>query len=164
VASSATYETAAGVGTRRGPRARARSHPLLRLGTRLRRPWLDRDIGLGVERAGDRHLALRTAQLVDAKERRRLARRLEEVLDRRAGRPGPGSVVPVDRRAVAAARPVLSGLIHTLHSPEPVEARGMVLAWRLFTDPVSPLYARQGDGDRLLQESLAVLFALRGLP
>jgi hypothetical protein len=67
---------------------------------------------------------------------------------------------------VEVAKPVLTELILTLLSSEAVEARGVVLGWRLLTDPCSPIYAPQGrsvDLDRLCHESLPVLFALRPL-
>ena len=59
---------------------------------------------------------------------------------------------------------MLTEIILTLLSSEAVEARGVVLGWRLLTDPFSPIYApqvRSVDLDRLLTEALAVLFALR---
>jgi hypothetical protein len=60
---------------------------------------------------------------------------------------------------------VLTELILTLRSSEPVEACGVALGWRLFTDPRSPIYgAPAGPSDdpyRLFRESLAVVLALR---
>ena len=55
-------------------------------------------------------------------------------------------------------------IILTLLSSEAVEARGVVLGWRLLTDPLSPIYAprvRSVDLDHLWTEALAVLIALR---
>jgi hypothetical protein len=74
--------------------------------------------------------------------------------------------VPVDYRAVRGAKPVLTELILTLRSSDPVEARGVALGWRLFTDACSPIYEPAGSGelDRLWYESLRLLFALRPLP
>ena len=48
-------------------------------------------------------------------------------------------------------------IILTLLSSEAVEARGVVLGWRLLTDPFSPIYApqvRSVDLDRLWTEAL----------
>lgn len=149
------------------PRTRAPRGLLLRLRTRLRRPWLDGAIACGVERPGDRGLALRQAQLVDPRERRRLSRNFERVLTEKA-RPGvPTSAAPIDHDAVRVAKPVLIEIILSLLSVEAVEPRGLVLGWRLLTHPCSPLYMphRRGAGalDRLWHESTLVLYALRPL-
>jgi hypothetical protein len=78
-----------------------------------------------------------------------------------------GGVVRVDVGAVEVARPVLTELILSLRSSEAVAARGVVLGWRLLTDATSPVYVpppgQFADDDRLRQESLAILFALRPL-
>ena len=73
-------------------------------------------------------------------------------------------VVRIDVRAVAVARPVLTELVLSLRSSEAVAARGVLLGWRLLTDPTSPVYAPPGEfanPDRLRHESFAVLLALR---
>jgi hypothetical protein len=149
----------------RGLRLGKPSGPLLHLRTRLRRPRLDADILAGRRRPGDSALALREAQLVGPRRRNQLARRLEEVVATPARSRGAGSRAPVDRRAVAAAGPVLTDLILLLRSSQPVEARGMLAGWRLLTDPGSPLYepeeAGPSGGARLWRESLAVLEELR---
>jgi hypothetical protein len=110
---------------------------------------------------------LREAQLISRRERRRLARRLEEVLAARTPQRAPSSAIPIDHRAVEVARPILTELILSLRSSEPVEARGVVLGWRLLTDASSPIYAPPGGGpgnpDGLWYESQVVLFALRPL-
>jgi hypothetical protein len=65
------------------------------------------------------------------------------------------------------AKPLLTELILTLRSSNPVEARGVALGWRLFTDVCSPIYEPPGGSgaiDRLWYESLTLLFALRPLP
>jgi hypothetical protein len=150
------------------PRLRAPRGVLLRVGTLLRRPFLDGAIARGIERPGDRALALREAQLVGARERKCLASRLEEILATGPARPALSSAVPVDHEAVAVARPVLTELILSLRSSEAVEARGVVLGWRLLTDAASPIYGppggRPADPDGLWHESLSLLFALRPLP
>ena len=77
-----------------------------------------------------------------------------------------GGVVRIDSRAVETARPVLTELVLCLRSSEAVAARGVVLGWRLLTDPSSPVYASPGGfakPDRLWHESFAVLLALRPL-
>jgi hypothetical protein len=148
-------------------RPRAPRGLLLRIRTRLLRAWLDRQIARGIERPGDRALALREAQLVGARERTRLAARFERLLvpDRRANR--LSSAAPVDHAAVEVARPLLTEVILSLRSSEVVEARGVVLGWRLLTDPCSPIYeppgGQSGDLDVLWHEALSLLFVLRPL-
>jgi hypothetical protein len=164
MASPVAIDTAPGVSAG-GVRSRTPSGLLLRLRTWFRRPRLDAAIARGQHRPGDSALALREAQLVEARQRRRLATRLEEVVEESARPPLPNSAAPVDRWAVAIASPVLSDLIVLLRSPDAVEARGMALAWRMLTDPASSLYepAERGSsrGVRLRRESSSVLQALR---
>lgn len=139
---------------------------LLAASVRLRRPWLDGKIAQGLERRGDRGFALRRAQLAGPRERRRLARCFERLLTEQSRPAAPGSAAPVDRAAVEAVKSELTEFVLTLLSEEAVEPRGVILGWRLLTDPCSPLYASQGravDIDRLRREVLAVLFALRPL-
>jgi hypothetical protein len=146
-------------------RAREPFGPLLRLRTRLRRSHLDADIARGDGRPEDPALALRKTQLVDGRQRRRLAKRLEEFAEEPARRSKSSSRVPIDREAVAIANPVLTDLAALLRSPHPVEARGMALGWLLLTDPGSPLYESDDGGSapgaRLVRESRLVLEALR---
>jgi hypothetical protein len=150
-----------------GPSIRGPRGLLVRARTRLRRPWLDREIARGTERPASPALALREAQLVSSRERTRLARRLEQVLVDASPLGTPSGVVRIDVGAVDVASPVLTELILSLRSSEEVAARGVVLAWRLLTDPTSPVYVpplgQFADPDRLWHESLVVLFALRPL-
>jgi hypothetical protein len=149
----------------RGCRSHTPSTLLLRLRTWLRRSSLDAAIARGLRRPGDPALALRQAQLVEARRRRRLAARLEDVVAAPSPSPATSSKAPVDGWAVRVASPVLTDVILLLRSPEAVEATGVALAWRLLTDPGSPLYEveEQGSskGERLWRESSAVLEALR---
>ena len=63
------------------------------------------------------------------------------------------------------AKPVLTEIILTLHSSEVVEARGVVLGWRLLTRGSSPLYAPNkpstGGLDRLRYSATVVLVTLQ---
>jgi hypothetical protein len=149
----------------RSVRSRKPSGLLLRVRTWLRRPRLDAAIARGLRRPGDSSLALRESQLIEARQRRRLAIRLEEVVATPTRPPAPSSMAPIDRRAVEIASPVLTDLILLLRSRQAVEARGVALGWRLLTDPGSPLYEPEESGSsggrRLWQQSLAVLQALR---
>lgn len=149
----------------RSVRPREPSGLLLRLRTWFRRPRLDAAIARGLHRPGDSSLALREAQLVEARQRRRLVTRLEEVVATPERRLGSSSTARIDRRAVALASPVLTDLILLLRSRQPVEARGVALGWRLLTDPGSPIYEPEeresSGGRRLWREALAILEALR---
>ncbi len=99
------------------------------------------------------------------RERARLASRLEDTLAHGVRRTRPSSAVPIDGPAVEVAKPLLTALIRTLRSPEVVEARGVVLCWRLLTDACSPIYTPSPglaeDPDRLWYEVLSLLSALR---
>jgi len=146
-------------------RSREPSEHLLRVRTWLRRPRLDAAIARGLGRPGDARLALREAQLVEPRQRGRLARRLEEIVESPTRLAARGSRAPIDRRAVEIARPVIADLVLLLRSRQPVEARGVALAWSLLTDPLSPLYEPDERGSfggrRLWRQSLEVLQALR---
>ena len=146
---------------------RPRRGLLVRARTRLRRPWLDREIARGADCPASPALALRETQLVCPRERTRLARRLEQVLVDTAPLGTLSGAVRVDVGAVDVARPLLTELILSLRSSEAVEAQGVVLAWRLLTEATSPVYLPPGgrlvDPDRLWHEALAVLSALRPL-
>jgi hypothetical protein len=139
--------------------------PLLRLATWLRRSRLDDAIARDRDRHSDPAVNLRRAQLADPAARRRLSRRLEDVLTAPPVRPAASSALPVDRDAVEVAKPVLRELILRLRSPDPVDARGVALGSRLLTDPLSPIYLQDGggspDAERLRYESLATLRALQ---
>jgi hypothetical protein len=165
MANSAVLGAERRVGASADLRPRTPRGLLLRVRTRLRRPWLDAEIARGVERPGDLGLALRKAQLVGAHERRRLASRFEDVLAPRTRPAGACCVAPFDVEAVEVAEAVLAEIILRLRSSDAVEARGVALGWRLFTDPCSPIYTppgeRSGDLNRLWYESLSVLSALR---
>jgi hypothetical protein len=138
---------------------------LLRLLTRLRRPWLDERIARDVGRPGDHALALREAQLVGPRERQRLARRLERILTEGPHPSAASSAIPIDHEAVRVAKPVLTEVILSLHSSEAVEPRGVVLGWRLVTHGSSPLYAPNrpspSELDCLRYAATSVLVALQ---
>jgi hypothetical protein len=144
---------------------RTRSGALLRLRTWFGRPRLDAAIARGLHQPRDSRLALRESQLVEARQRRRLATRIEEVLATPTLPRAPSSTAPIDRRAVEIASPVLTDLILLLRSRQAVEARGVALGWRLLTDPGSPLYEPEergsSGGRRLWRQALAVVQALR---
>lgn len=165
MANSAVFEPTTRVGASTGFRSRVPRALLLRARTWLRRPWLDRRIACGAARPGDLALALREAQLVGPRERRRLALCFERLLAERPRPRAPSSAVPIDDEAVRHARPVLTEIILSLRSSDAVEARGVALGWRLLTHPCSPLYApntpRMGDLDCLRYAAALVLVMLQ---
>jgi hypothetical protein len=111
-----------------------------RLRVLLNRSGLDARLAQGEPPSGDAALVLRAAQLCSLGTRTRVARSLERALTD-DGRPGLSAAVPINRRAVATARPYLTQLIETLRSPSPVAPQGVARALRLLTDAASPLYA-----------------------
>jgi hypothetical protein len=149
----------------RSLRPRGSFGPVLRLRTWLRRSQVDAEIMRGEGRSGDPVLILRESQLVAGRERRRLAARLEAVVEAPPRSRRSGSSAPVDEAAVEKASPVLTDLILLLRSRDAVTARGVALGRRLLTDPGSPLFELDeygsSNGDRLWRESLAALEALR---
>ena|ERR1700761_2077561 len=114
----------------------------VRLRVALQRAALTQSLSEGADASSSPELALRAQQLVDARERRILARTLERTLDE-AGEPrlslyGP---TPVRRREVLNAEKPLRILIERLRDDRPVAAEGMALIERLITDGCwSPLY------------------------
>jgi hypothetical protein len=110
-----------------------------RLRVLLNRPGLDARLAQGEHPSGHAALALRAAQLCAPGTRTRVASGLERALTD-DGRPGLSAAVPINRRAVHAARPYLVQLIETLRSPAPVAPQGVARALRLLTDAASPLY------------------------
>src|SRR6266545_4123390 len=111
MANFAVLGPATRVGTSRGFKPGALGGPFLRVRTRLRRPWLDRRIARGEGRPDDSALALREAQLIGPRQRRRLARRLEGILADRPRPRAPSSAIPIDDTAVSIAKPVLTEIV-----------------------------------------------------
>ena len=124
----------------RGARRRA---PLgLRVLALLGRRELDRRILAGEPCDSTPALALRAAQLTDPETRRQTARRLRGIVayvDRRG--PGPLiTAVVIDPPAVRSGRQAILGLAQRLEADDPVDPRGVILAQRLLTDGLGPLF------------------------
>jgi hypothetical protein len=111
-----------------------------RLRVLLNRPGLDARLARGELQSGDAALVSRAAQLCGPGTRNRVANGLERALTHDDGRPGLSAAVPINHRAVAAARPYLAQLVEVLRSPAPVAPQGVARARRLLTDAASPLY------------------------
>jgi hypothetical protein len=127
----------------------------------FRRAALDARLARGDELAANRALALRAGQLGSARTRRSIAAGLDRALTDGDGR--FSAAVPVDRRAVARARPYLAAIIELLRSPNDVAPHGVARASRMLTDVASPLYASD-EPTALRDESRMTLFWLDPAP
>lgn len=120
-----------------------REAPLqLRLRAFAGRGRLDRRILAGEPSDSTPALQLRAAQLADPATRRQAARRLRGIVqyvDRTGPRPLITAVV-IDPSAVRSGRQAILGLAQRLEASGPVEPRGVVLAQRLLTDGLGPLF------------------------
>ena len=132
---------------------------LERVRARLAAQALDARIAAGEDPSSDAALACRSVQLVAPRARRRLAAGLERLLSEREARAGLSAAAPVDRQAVAIARPALEQLAAALRSRESIRARGAALARVLLTEPDSALY-RSARCEQLYEVAREALFAL----
>jgi len=130
-----------------------------RVRARLAAPKLDARIAAGEDPSSTAALACRSAQLVAPRARRRLAAGLERLLSERDARAGLSAAAPVDRQAVAIARPALEQLAAALRSRESIRPRGAGIARVLLTEPDSALY-RSARRDELYEVAREALFAL----
>ena len=135
------------------------------LGVRLhvvaRRAALTAELAAGADPSSTPESALRAAQLTSDRSRRRLARTLSRTIAE-ARKPAitPHNIVIIRRRAVVDAEPELRALTERLLAPEPVQAKGMAIAERIFSDAEhSPLYnpAERGTLGRVALEAAAAL-------
>jgi hypothetical protein len=124
---------------------------------------LDEEIAAGVDPGARPELALRAAQLVRPRHRRRLARCAERlVADYDAGTGWRLTAsVPFVREQVAEARGTLLELAAVLRGDVPVAARGVALLAELLTDSSSPVYIRTANG-ALELKARAALYNLDG--
>jgi hypothetical protein len=103
---------------------------------------LDRTIEVRSPCEASEALALRTHQLTDPRAQRQIAanlRRLIDYVDRREARAGISAVV-IEPRAVREGRDEILSLAESLELGGPVSPRGILLARRLLTDGLSPLF------------------------
>jgi hypothetical protein len=124
------------------------------------RARLDRELAAGADPAAEARRAYRARQLTEMRTRRRVARGIERVVSQaqRSWR-GASSGVPLQRRAVLGARPVLLTLARALVTPGTVRARGVASALLLLTDGSGPLYF-PADAHALTEAGLAAIAAL----
>jgi hypothetical protein len=114
----------------------------LRWRVRLTRSKLDDAILAGEPADVNPALALRARQLTDTRTRRRAARQLRGIVqyvERIGPRPLITAVV-IEPSAVRPARQAILGLAQRLDSDQPVQPGGVILAQRLLTDGLGPLF------------------------
>ena len=116
----------------------------LRLRTWLARPELDRLLVEGGDSGDSSELRRRTEQLRSARERRRLAVALRQVIEAAEQPPRPSAAAPLDREAVLGARERLVELARDLEATEDPPARAVAMVERLLVDAASPLYLPAG--------------------
>ncbi len=127
---------------------------LLRPLVALRKLSLDRRLLAGEPPSESAELALRRARLLDPENLRRLADRLERVVEEawRPARLGRRSTrVPLRRHEIRRNRSVLLALARELREQADPELRGVILVEHLLTDGRSPLYAGElltGEDER----------------
>lgn len=118
----------------------------LRTRVLLSRRQLDRRLAKG-EKPDHPALALRAAQLVERKNRERLAAHLERLVDesKTKGRE-LSAAAPIAYGRVVASRDELRSIADSLRGTKPIQARGVAMLSTLLTDAASPLFA-PGAGD-----------------
>jgi hypothetical protein len=119
-------------------------------GLRTRVWWskdrLTRELADGAASVASRELALRAGQLTAKRTREVVADSIEDLIeDALRRRPALSSAVPLDRRKLRAARPLLVDLADRLREGGPVRPQGMAQVVLLLTDPERPLF---GTGSR----------------
>jgi hypothetical protein len=135
-----------------------------RISTRLHAWRLDRALAEGASPDSTASLSLRAHSLISAATRRQLSRGIRRLL-RDAERPAhasPGSV-PVCRREIMNAEPVLQELAERLIRPGPVDAMGVAQIQLLLRDGSSPVYS-SSQAHALEQVVRAAIDALEARP
>ncbi|MHC9295933.1 hypothetical protein ACRCUN_26020 [Mycobacterium sp. LTG2003] len=125
------------------------SRPSLRcrLVARLRAGQLDARLAVGAPTPPGSPIAVRAARLTSIAEREAIARTLRRAVhDAADHRLVFSSRIPLHRKNIEAAEPVIDAITLRLHSPLPVSPRGMARLVRLLRDGAGPLYA-YGRGD-----------------
>ena len=117
-----------------------------RLIARLRADKFDHQLAVGVVAPAGSALAVHQARLMSTGEREAIARSLRQaVSDARSGAVF-SSRIPVHPRNIAAAEELIDTITLRLHSPQPVQARGMARLRRVLSDGAGPFYW-YGEGD-----------------
>lgn len=136
-------------------------HPSLaaRLQARIFAAKFDRQVEAGAVPTPGSPLAAHVARLTSVRERENVARAFRHVLQ---GGPGASTIaqlrIPVLSNRVDECRDVIDDITLRLHSPRPVQAKGMARLRMLLSDGTGPLYF-QGHGS-LASELRGALAAL----
>jgi hypothetical protein len=103
-------------------------------------------------------LAWRAGELCSPDAREDLVTELRRI-ERSAGASHLAGAIPLNRAAVRDSSAEIDALVDRLSAPEPVAARGVILARRLLDDPAGPLYDRDYGAELRprLRELLAAL-------
>jgi hypothetical protein len=127
-------------------RKRRRGGPTLedRLIARMLAPWLDGELARGLGASLSKAHAARAEQLTSEGGRRKLARRLDKLVDRAQNpRPaGPIPVLPLCHEQIRDAMPLILAVRARLLSGWPVTAQGIAYLKILLSDRRGPCYAR----------------------
>lgn len=129
-----------------GRSAAPRPSVVARVIARLRAEKFDRQLAVGVPAPAGGALAAHQARLTSAAEREAVARSLRQAVHDSHTGAVFSSRIPVHPRNVAAAEDLIDTITLRLHSPAPVNARGMARLRRVLTDGSGPLYW-YGEGD-----------------
>jgi hypothetical protein len=137
---------------------RLRSSWLIALRCRLRRTALDRELAAGADPDSSECRHMRASQLTSESNREALAAAYERLLHAATSFP-PLDVLPVNWRAVRAARPRLERLAQRLREDHGVRAQGVARARLLLTDGDWALHVKDRDS-RLMDEVRSTLALL----
>lgn len=131
----------------REPELGPRPSVVARLVARLRSGHLDRMIAVGVPAPLGSAQAAHETRLTSSAERESIARSLRStVTDARGRGVLLSSTLPLHVPNITAAEDVIDAVTLRLHSPRPVNARGMARLRQILSDGTGPLY-RYGRGD-----------------
>jgi hypothetical protein len=130
-----------------------------RVTARLRAFRLDRQLAVGVPAPTGSALAVHEARLTSVKEREAIAHTLmRAVHEARSGGNPVGRRIPVHRNNILSAVDLIDAITLRLHSPRPVNARGMARLRVVMSDGCGPLYENgRGDLSGRLGAALAAL-------
>jgi hypothetical protein len=121
-----------------------------RVTARMRAYRLDRQLAVGVPAPAGSALAVHQSRLTSAAEREAVARALRKAVhDARVAHAASAplsSRIPAHSNNIAAAEDLIDTITLRLHSPRPVNARGMARLRVVLSDGSGPMY-RFGRGD-----------------
>ena len=139
-------------------RERRRSSWLIALRCRLRRKVIDRELAAGADPESSDCRHMRASQLTSESNRESLAAAYERLLRAATSFP-PLDVLPVNWRAVRAARPRLERLAERLREDRGVRAQGVARARLLLADRDTALHDKDRES-RLMDEVRSMLALL----